>query len=104
MFYICGCEAHFVIHLLQNSGSRLVCLRVRSNEPKKVLRGTWETPATFGFGAEAAQLPSRTTPPLRPALREETTMRMTAAGGQAGVQNGDQCCELCSCPEEEEGR
>ena len=35
---------------------------------KRSWRGTWETPATFGFGAEAAQLPS--SPPPNVALSE----------------------------------
>ena len=66
--------AHFVIcnHCCLNSGLLSgVSVSVPTSR-RKVVRGTWETPATFGFGAEvgsaSVQPPPRTSPCLSPSL------------------------------------
>ena len=100
-YYICGCDAHFVIHCLAEFCLPCVCLRVRSDEPKTILRGGG-TPATFGFEAEAAQLPSKPPPPPPPfalPCKKMTTMRITAkvaklVGRMATSFKSCRCCEV----------
>ena len=77
-FYICGCDAQFVIlSFLLNSGLPSGASVSVLVSRKTVLRGGG-TPATFGFEAEAAQLPSRTNTPPPPPLSPSPTRRDNA--------------------------
>ena len=64
IIYVVVC-AFVICNLFLDSGLPVSVSVCPFREPKKVLRGTWETPATFGFGAWAAQLPSSPPPPQR---------------------------------------
>ena len=87
--------AHFVIcNLVQNSGILSgVSVSVLLSR-KRSWRGTWETPATFGFGARAAQLPSsppRTSPCLSPSLgASRVGCRLSPTCGHAALHRAEE--------------
>ena len=72
-------------------------------EPKTILRGGG-TPATFGFEAEAAQLPSTPPPPFALPCKKTTTMQITAKSGQAGGQEATsfESCKCCEVSDEDD--